>query len=63
MSLDVKVILVDKKFRKYNLKLKGYVFYKFQTFRFLRLWLYPITTVIKGIISLLTSVIRVISNQ
>ena len=66
MSVDIKVILVDEKLGKDTLKLKGYILYIFQLFRFFRLWLYPITTIIKGIIYLLTSVtliIRVISNQ
>ena len=63
MSVDIKVISVDEKFGKDILKLKGYMFYIFQPFRFLRLWLYPIATIIKSLIYLLTSVIRVISNQ
>ena len=66
MSVDIKVTLVDEKLGKDILKLKGYILYIFQLFRFFRLWLYPITTIIKGIIYLLTSVtliIRVISNQ
>ena len=63
MSVDIKVISVDEKFGKDILKLKGYMLYIFQPFRFLRLWLYAITTIIKSLIYLLTSVIRVISNQ
>ena len=63
MSVDIKVISVDEKFGKDILKLKGYILYIFQPFQFLRLWLYPITKIIIGIIYLLTSVIRVISNQ
>ena len=63
MSLDIKVISVDEKFGKDILKLQGYILYIFQSFRFLRLWLYPITTINEGIIYLLTSVIQVISNQ
>ena len=50
MSVDIKVISVDKKFGKYILKLQGYILYTFQPFRFLKLWLYRITTIIKGII-------------
>ena len=45
MSVDIKVISVDEKFGKDILKLKGYILYIFQLFRFLRLWLYPITTI------------------
>ena len=63
MSVDIKVISVDEKFGKDILKLQGYILYIFQPFRFLRLWLYPVTTIIKGIIYLLTSVMQVISNQ
>ena len=63
MSVDIKVISVDEKFGKDILKLKVYIFYIFQPFRFFSLWLYPITTIVKGIIYLLTSVIRVIPNQ
>ena len=63
MSVDIKVISVDEKFGKDILKLQGYILYTFQPFWFLRLWLYSITTIIKGIIYLLTSVMRVISNQ
>ena len=63
MSVEIKVISVDEGFGKDILKLKGYILYIFQPFRLLRLWLYPITTIIKGVIYLLTSVIWVISNQ
>ena len=63
MSVDIKVISVDEKVGKDILKLQGYILHIFQPFRFLRLSLYPITTIIKGIIYLLTSVIQIISNQ
>ena len=63
MSVDIKVISVDEKFGKDILKLKGYILYIFQPFRFLGLWLYPITTIIKGIIYLSTSVMQVISGK
>ena len=63
MSIDIKVILVDEKFGKDILKLQDYILYIFQPFRFLKSWLCPVTTIIKGIIYLLTSVTRVISNQ
>ena len=65
VSADIKVISVNEKFLKDILKLKGYILCIFQPFRFLRwfLWLYPIITIIKGIIYLLTLVIRVVSNQ
>ena len=55
-----KVISLNEKFGKDILELQGYTLYIFQPFRFLRLWLYPITTIIKGTIYLLTSVMRVI---
>ena len=54
MSVDIKVISVDEKFGKDILKLEGCILYIFQPFRILRLWLYPITRIIKGIIYLLT---------
>ena len=60
MSVDIRTISVDEKFGKDILKLQGYILYIFQPFRFLRLCLYPITTVIKGIIYLPLSVIQVI---
>ena len=63
MYVDIKVISADEKFGNNILKLRGYIVYIFQPFRLLRLWLYPITTIIKGIPYLLTSVMRVISNQ
>ena len=65
VSVDIKIISVDEKFMKDILKLTDYALFIFQHFRFLRsfLWLYPITTIIKGIIHLLTLVIRVVSNQ
>ena len=63
MYVDIKVISDDEKFGKDILKLQGYMLYIFQPFRFLTLWLYSITTIIKSIIYLSTSVIRVISNQ
>ena len=63
MFVDIKVISNDEKFGKDFLKLKGYIFYIFQPFRFLKLWLYPITAIVKGILYLLTSVMRVIPNQ
>ena len=63
MSVDIKVISDDEKFGKDILKLQGYMLYIFQPFRFLTLWLYSITTIIKSIIYLSTSVIRVISNH
>ena len=47
MPVDIKFISVDEKFGKDILKLQGYILYIFQPFRFLRLWLYPITTIIK----------------
>ena len=50
MSVDVQVISVDEKFEKDVLKLQGYILYIFQPLQFLRLWLYSITTIIKGII-------------
>ena len=50
MSVDIKVISIDEKFGKDILKLQGYILYTFQPFWFLRLWLYSITTIIKGII-------------
>ena len=62
MYVDIKVISDDEKFGKDILKLQGYMLYIFQPFRFLTLWLYSITTIIKSIY-LSTSVIRVISNQ
>ena len=52
MSVDIKVISVDEKFGKDILKLKGYILYICRPFRFLRLWLYPNTTIIKGMIYL-----------
>ena len=63
MSVDIQVNSVDEKFGKDILKLKVYIFYIFQPFRFLELWLYPITTIVRGVIYSLTSVIRVIPNQ
>ena len=63
MPVDVKVISVDEKVGKDILKLKVYILYIFQPFRFLRLWLYTITTIVESKIYLLISVIRAISNH
>ena len=59
----VKVISDDEKVGKDILKLKVYILYIFQPFRFSRLWLYTITTIVKSKIYLLISVIRAISNH
>ena len=49
MSIDIKVASFDEKMGEDIFKLKGYMLCLIQPFRFLRLWLYPITTIIKGI--------------
>ena len=68
MSVDIKIASVDEiivfgeRYFETIIKLK-LLKSIFKTFRFLRLWLYPIITIIKVTIYLLMSPIRAKSNS
>ena len=55
MSVDIKVISVDEKMGKVILMLKGYIYIIY--ILYIRLWLYSITRIIKGIIYSLTQLL------